>query len=50
MSKKALALVAAVLGATVLGLLLAAADAPVWLFIMVTFSVGVLFYSAWEGH
>ena len=50
MFNKALAFVAAVLGASILGSLLAVADAPIWLFIMVTFSVGVLFYSAWEGQ
>ena len=48
MSNKALACVAAVLGAFILGLLLAAADVPVWLFIMIALAVAVSFYLAWE--
>jgi hypothetical protein len=48
MSNKALACVAAVLGAFILGLLLAAADTPVWAFIVIVFAVVLSFYLAWE--
>jgi hypothetical protein len=48
MYDKALACVAAVLGASILGSLLAVADTPVWAFIMIVFAVAVSFYLAWE--
>lgn len=48
MHKKVLALVVAVFGASILGLLLAAAGVPVWLFTLIAFVVGVGLYLVLE--